>query len=42
VVYEDLYTYDPIDGNLDGIVQITDHDAWFLNRTKIGVVEVRY
>ena len=37
-----LNTYFLTDGNLDGVVQTTDFDTWFLNKAKIGSVEIQY
>ena len=31
-----LRTYRATDGNLDGVVQATDYDLWWLNKAKIG------
>lgn len=34
--------YNLTDANLDGVVQATDYDLWFINRSKLGVVEIQY
>lgn len=34
--------YNLTDANLDGVVQATDFDLWFVNRSKLGTVEIQY
>lgn len=34
--------YGDTDANLDGTVQNTDRDLWFLNRSKLGIAEIRF
>ncbi len=31
-----------IDGNMDGLSQVSDYDIWYFNRAKLGVIEIRY
>lgn len=34
--------YENTDANLDGVIQATDYDVWFLNKAKVGSVEIRF
>lgn len=34
--------YVPTDANIDGVVQATDYDLWFLNKAKVGSIEISF
>jgi len=37
-----LYSYNNLDATLDGIIQVTDFDAWYRNRSVLGNSELDY
>ena len=37
-----VQVYKHNDANLDGVVQVSDYEHWFVNRSKIGCVEICY